>query len=246
MKTYLIFIFTFVFSLSTIAANQITNQSDCLFGNCVDGYGSKDYDEGNYEGFFEKGKRTGPGTMQYNSGMTYVGEWKNDKIEGFGFFSNPEGNPVTIIGFFDDAKLIGKGMKLMNDNTIAAGIYENDILNEMYDFDFNGVEIGCAFGDCFEYYGRFIWETGDQFNGFFTNSNMNFGTYIFADGGTYIGSFDSESFLSKVGIYVYPNGDFYFGNWSKGEFNGLGIYSYAEDGKYSAGEWKKSKFIKAY
>jgi hypothetical protein len=246
MKTYFLFLLSLCISFSTIASNQNIEDNGCLFGNCVSGYGSKDFEEGNYEGFFEKGKRTGPGSMQYKSGMTYVGEWKNDKVEGFGFFSNPEGNPSTIIGNFVDGKLIGKGMKLMSDNTIAAGIYDNDILNELYDFDFNGVEIGCTFGDCFELYGRFIWETGDQFNGFFTGSNMDFGTYIFGDGGTYIGSFDKEAFLSKVGIYVYPNGDFYFGNWSKGEFNGLGVFSYSEDEKYTAGMWKKGKFVKAY
>ena len=42
----------------------------------------KIYENGKYEGIIIKGKREKTGTMEYNDGTKYEGEWNNDKKHG--------------------------------------------------------------------------------------------------------------------------------------------------------------------
>jgi hypothetical protein len=43
-------------------------------------------DKGIYDGYWFDDKRNGYGTLSYNNGNYYKGEWKNDLFEGTGFF----------------------------------------------------------------------------------------------------------------------------------------------------------------
>lgn len=245
MKIYFLLVLAISFNTLT-AGSKITIDKDCEWGDCNNGYGYKKYEDGGYEGFFSKGKKSGVGTYIFQSGKTYVGSFKDDKIQGFGFFSDPKGDPSSTIGNFIDGKLDGRGYKLMANKTVDAGVFESGVMNEFYEFIDNELDMGCTYGDCDEYYGRFKWETGDQFNGFFKNLTMEFGTYNFADNGSYIGSFDDKSFFTKVGIYVYPNGDYYLGSWLKSEFNGVGVFVSNDDNKAVSGKWKKGKLVKSF
>lgn len=246
MKKYTLTLLILLTGIQLFAKSPQIENNGCEYGDCANGYGSKKYPEGIYEGFFSKGLRHGPGSITLANGKMFIGNWKNDKIEGFGFYNNPNGNPVSEVGYFLDGKLHGKGFKLMNDKTVDAGIFENGVLLEFYEFKDNKLELGCTFGDCENYYGRFKWENGDQFNGFFSNSKMNFGTYTFGNGGTYIGAFDEKGQFTGVAIYVYPNEDYYFGNWKAGKFEGLGVYDLVKEQLRDVGLWKNHKLVKRY
>lgn len=229
-----------LFYLSLFLSHFIFAQNDCLQGNCKDGYGTKMYINGQYEGFFQDGKRTNSGSFQFKDYSMYIGTWSNDKMEGFGFIKIND-SISTIIGIFKDGKLNGKGVKFFKDNTIEAAWFENDSVKSYYDFQKNLVEIGCVNGNCQNFYGRYKFENGDEFNGFFKENFMQFGSYVFANKTTYIGEFDSEGKMNGVGIYVYANGNYYFGNWKNSTYEGYGMFHNIVEDKKLVGYWKNGE-----
>ena len=58
----------------------------CIEGNCDNGQGTQDYDQGKskYVGEFKNGKRHGQGTFTWIDGSKYVGEFKKGKRHGQG------------------------------------------------------------------------------------------------------------------------------------------------------------------
>ena len=218
----------------------VFGQKDCIQGNCEDGYGTRMYPEGQYEGFFENGKRTSVGSILFNDKTMYIGSWKNDKIEGFGFIKIND-SISTIIGTFKNGKINGKAVKYFQNNTLEAGLYINDKIVTYFDFRDNQSEIGCVKGNCKTYYGRYKFENGDEFNGFFKDSEMQYGSYVFVNKATYIGEFDSSATFNGVGIYVYPNGNYYFGNWKNSTYEGLGMFHNIIEDKKLVGYWKKGE-----
>lgn len=215
-------------------------QNDCIQGDCEDGYGTKMYPEGQYEGFFEEGKRTNVGSILFNNKTMYIGSWKNDTIQGFGIIKIND-SILTIVGNFKNGKLHRKGVKYFKDNTVEAGYYINDKISTQYSFDNNSVEFGCVMGNCESFYGRYKFENGDQFNGFFENKHMLYGSYIFSNKATYIGGFDENGALSGVGIYVYPNGNYFFGNWENSTYEGMGMFHNIVEDKKLVGYWKNGE-----
>lgn len=218
-------------------ATSIFSQNNCLKGDCQNGFGTKSYAEGEYEGFFENGKRNNIGVMLFNDKSIYIGAWQEDQINGFGFIKIND-SIATIIGTFKNGKINGKGVKYFKNNTLEAGIYQDDTILKSYSFDNNNVQLGCTYGDCANLYGRYTFTNGDEFNGFFENNNMQYGSYVFADKTTYIGQFDANASLSGIGIYVFANGDYYFGNWKNGTYEGLGILHTINENEKETGFWK--------
>ena len=53
---------------------------------------TKIYDTGKFEGEITNKLRNGKGTMYYNNGDIYKGEWKKDKKEGEGIYYYKDGN----------------------------------------------------------------------------------------------------------------------------------------------------------
>ena len=52
-----------------------------------DGYGIGYYSNGTYEGDWERGKKQGYGKYSFKNGDIYIGQFKDDKIEGNGSFN---------------------------------------------------------------------------------------------------------------------------------------------------------------
>jgi len=67
--------------------DSIVSQSvGCIFGNCINGYGTFIYKENNskYTGNFKEGLPEGFGSVEYNNGEKYVGEWHEGSFNGLG------------------------------------------------------------------------------------------------------------------------------------------------------------------
>ena len=96
----------------------------CLQGDCINGYGVYEYDNGKYEGYFKKGKHTGTGKFTwYDSGNVYVGEFKKNKPRGKGKYTWSDGE--VYIGEVNENGIHGKGKLIKTDGWIWEGKFRN-------------------------------------------------------------------------------------------------------------------------
>ena len=66
---------------------SISTFSQCLSGDCYNGYGKYKFSDGSiYTGDFINYQFQGKGTINYISGNTYNGDWYNHKMNGKGIF----------------------------------------------------------------------------------------------------------------------------------------------------------------
>src|SRR5690606_15700511 len=73
----------------------------CEKGDCQNGFGKYNYENGSYEGFFKNGKKHGMGNYLWNDSSLYLGHWENDQMNGFGFYSKTnDPNFKNYFGYF--------------------------------------------------------------------------------------------------------------------------------------------------
>ncbi len=194
----------------------------CVSGDCNNGWGKWNYDNGFYTGFWENGKKSGYGMYNWSKAGKYIGWWKYGEMNGYGVYFYNEKD--EMIGEFKNGKLNGYGTNLYNGKW-SRGIYKDGNLQTPYTFIINsGVSTGCVTGDCQNKYGRYKWSNGDQFTGFFKNGHMYMGIYLFSNGDKYNGMFNSQNRFHGNGRFFFINGGYYGGQWSNGKYNGRGEY----------------------
>ena len=127
----------------------------------------KEYEEGNYEGEINDGKREGKGIMIYKNGDKYEGNFKNDKIEGKGIYYFNSGNRYE--GESKNGIKEGKGIMYFANGNKYEGDWKNDKRKGKGIFYYNN-------GDRYE--GDFI---DNKFDGngiyFYKNGNRDMGDY---------------------------------------------------------------------
>lgn len=250
----LIFILCCISTLNLVAQESVqvpkTTQSTpqkpttgCVYGDCQNGWGKYQYNNGYYSGFFTNGKRDGYGMYQWSEEGKYIGFWKNDSRNGYGvYFYKNEKDEMS--GMFVNGELNGEG-KIFKDGKWSQGKYEKGNLKTKYDFYTNNKDVGCVAGDCQNKYGRYKWENGDSFTGFFKNGNMFMGTYKFANGDKYSGTFDSKNRFDGDGRFFFSNGSYYGGKWKNGTYNGRGYYV-DSDATNKKGVWLDGSLVESY
>ncbi len=226
---------------STTTTTTTTKKGTCD-GDCQDGWGKYVYDNGYYSGFWKDGLKHGYGLYKWDaSGGKYIGQWENDKMTGYGVYIAK--NEDNIIGEFVDGTLNGFGITVTGDEW-KQGVFKNGTLVTPYKFVDTGNKIGCTAGDCEEKYGRYAWDGGDSFTGFWKGGNMYMGTYKFANGDVYSGYFNRSNQLHNFGRYFYESGGYYGGEWDDGEQQGRGYY-HDKDYVQQIGIWDAGKLIKS-
>ena len=227
---------------STPQTNTNTSASTgCTYGDCNNGWGRWNYDNGYYSGFWSNGKRHGYGLYDWKDAGKYIGFWENDQRNGYGvyFYKNDKDE---LQGMFINGELNGTG-KTYIDGKWSQGIYKDGILQTAYTFYTNkDVTTGCVAGDCQNKYGRYKWSNGDQFTGFFKNGRMFLGTYSFANGDKYSGEFNSQNQFHGDGRFFFKSGEYYGGKWSNGKYNGRGYYI-DQDKKSQIGRWSNGSLV---
>ena len=92
--------------------NIDTMEQISCFDMCEEGSG--DIFEGMYTGQLVDGRRNGHGVMRYADGVTYDGEWKEDKAEGCGVYRDDrDGENWVYEGQWTNDKRHGYGVETM-------------------------------------------------------------------------------------------------------------------------------------
>lgn len=246
IKLYL----TALFSLGLIAS-QAQSPTQCVSGNCQNGFGKAVYGNGEYYiGHFDKGQFDGQGVLFYNDGNRFIGSFSQGVINGDGSYLAADGSLINM------------------------GSYENGV--KVADLDF-----GCINGDCENGIGTKIYKEGHiKFIGRFENGEPTiYGTFFYPDGAKYIGEWkdgkkngngtyyaanmnvdaavwsnDKALGVAKqaigcvegdcvngTGKYVFLDRTRYEGEFRNGQAHGTGFCAYA-DGDMYLGEWKSNAF----
>ena len=159
-------------ALNNTTVKKLSNEtkpikSNCIEGNCINGFGKKQYSNAHYIGEFQNEKENGQGTLVWNDGEKYVGEWKDGNRTGQGSLIFNSGAKYT--GDFIKGKRTGKGTMNYSDG----GKYTGDFLN------------GKRHGK-----GTLIWPSGNKYEGEFEeNERSGEGTFVWKSGDKYIGEF---------------------------------------------------------
>ena len=118
----IIFLSTFLFSVSVHALPDCPSDTSVRWNNC---FGTYTYAGGNiYVGEYKDGKRHGQGTYTYASGNIYVGEWKEDGRHGQGTYTFTNGD--IYVGEYKDGKRHGQGTFTFVDGTKYVGFFMNN------------------------------------------------------------------------------------------------------------------------
>lgn len=216
----------------------------CVYGDCNNGWGKKTYDGGSYTGFWENGKKKGYGVYVWTGNGKYIGAWDNDVMSGYGVYFS-EDSKTQLSGNYENGKLNGLGKELKN-GVFKRGIYSDGNLITAYDFFNNsGVTKGCTIGDCTNKFGKYVWDNGDYYIGFFENGNLKMGIYTFANGDKYEGGFNTQNQYDEMGRFFFKNGDYYGGFWKNGQYHGKGYLQGKTISDDKVGQWNNGSFVKS-
>ena len=233
------FVYTPIEMYGVVAST--TTEGGCVRGDCQDGWGKYEYEGGHYDGFWKNGLKDGYGLYKWEDSGKYIGSWENDTMKDYGVYI--AANEDNIIGQYSDGQLNGLGISVTGDEW-KQGIYSAGSLVTAHEFISNEVDSGCTAGDCQDKYGRFKWENGDSFTGFFKNGRMFMGTYNFSNGGKYSGMFNSDNQFHGMGRYFFADDAYYGGQWRNGKYNGRGYY-HNSDLEQKIGNWSNGEFVKS-
>ncbi len=217
----------------------VASGSGCVQGDCQNGWGKYEYENGHYDGFWKNGLKHGYGLYNWDDIGKYIGSWINDEMSGYGVYIAD--NNDNIIGHYEKGQLNGLGITVSGD-TWKQGVYSDGNLVTPHDFFSTGNETGCTAGDCQNKYGRMKWSNGDSFTGFFKNGNLYMGTYTFASGDKYSGMFNSSNQFHGMGRFFFESGEYYGGNWKNGKYDGRGYY-HDKDLKQKIGVWSNGQLV---
>ena len=181
--------------------------SQCIEGNCQNGFGTYMYDDSmyeRYEGQWQNGLMNGEGKLYFTNGWIYSGQIQNDTIKGIGKLETNaviktgllksvyDGNSLSIIldgpgGTFYDKK----------NNITASGVFQNDQLNGQGQIQYESQTRSGSFIDN-KLSGNGIIEfiNGDRFEGVFRNGQRNgYGVQTTAKGGELRGRWLNDEFI---------------------------------------------------
>ena len=218
---------------------EIEKSSNCVSGDCKNGWGKYKYKNGYYEGFWENGERADYGMYVWEGIGKYIGNWKADVQTGFGLYLPINGD--QFVGEYKNGKINGRGYTA-EEGTWTYGLFENGNLTTAYHFYNNKVEIGCVAGDCENKYGRYVFESGGAFTGFFESGHFVFGDYKFPNGDKYTGEFNDDNQFDGIGRFFFKSGSYYGGEWKNGERTGLGYFLDISKEEF-IGEWLNGELV---
>jgi len=224
--------------------------------NCVGTYLKKDVKPTgwtrDYTGEFGSilGKREGQGSSKvYRDGSlyaTYVGEFKDDKLNGQ--VNIMYANGKSYVGEFKDNKLNGQGTMTIVDGSTYVGGWKDSKRHGQGTMTWAGT-------DGYKYVGEFkdnkrhgqgteTWANGDKYVGGWKDSKRHGQGFLTLHDEKYTGQFKNNKF-DGLGTYFYDDKNIYRGEWKNDKRNGKGTIIYSNKDALS-GLFKDGKFISLY
>jgi hypothetical protein len=166
---------------------SVSGFSQCLSGDCKNGFGKYDFGFAVYEGNFKADKPNGQGTMDYGGGDKFIGNFKDGQEDGDGkLYKNNIPLSVTYVN--------GK-VKIRQEKTIIGG--NAPVVN------------GCIQGDCYNGFGILKFNSGNRYEGNFVCGNKKgIGKFFFADGNVFDGNFANNDYTKGSFFYAKENATF--------------------------------------
>ena len=150
------------------------------------------YVNSTYIGYIDKETESpnGEGTMRYDNGDVYVGNWVNGEREGYGEMKYSNGD--VYAGDWKDGVRYGDGTYIWKEGGEYTGEYKNDMRDGegiytgwtgyLETYGWIGTYTGMSKNDKFEGEGKFEFSNGDRFEGDFSENELWDGRYIRNDG----------------------------------------------------------------
>jgi len=201
-------------STADINNDETSNVFSVTRASCQDRYG----DPGIYTGtiLVTEGLPNGHGTMNYESGRIYEGEWLSGHWNGKGSLLNPNGDTYEGEFVFDSRH--GHGTYKWDNGDIYVGNFSQDKRHGK---------------------GKFSFHNGNVYEGEFVDGMFEgFGKYVFADG-SYEGEWKQGRYEGQ-GELKYASGGMYTGEFRNSVAHGFGL-EIAADGTKRRGVWVDGK-----
>ena len=195
----------------------------------------REYSNGDYIGEFKDNKKEGYGKFIRKNKSYYIGQWLNDFEHGKGAIYSEfrgENNIMIYEGDFTYGKLNGNGKCVYENGNYYIGQFLNNLRNGKGTIYYKNNKIkyeGDFIKDVAQGHGKYIWEDGEYYIGQFYN-NLRHGKGIEYYENNEI-KYDGDFVNNKYegnGKYIWKNGKYYIGQWLNGLKHGKGI-AYSKD-----------------
>jgi len=170
-----------------------------------------------YVGAFKDDKFEGQGTQTSPDGRKYVGAYKDGKRAGQGTFTWRDGQ--KYVGAYKDGKRAGQGTQTWPDGQKYVGMWKD----------------GKREGQ-----GTQTWPKGEKYVGTWKDDKREGqGTFTSPDGANYVGMWKDDK-PEGQGTFTWPDGQKYLGAWKDGKREGQGTLTLPNGQKY-VGAYKDDK-----
>lgn len=181
-------------------------------------------DDFSYEGEWKNGKRDGIGILIKKDMAKYIGEFIEDKANGYGILLSQNGDEFEYKGYWKDSKAHGYGIYNKKEVISYKGIWEYDKPHKF------GIEKWPQS----EYIGEY--NNGNKegygilnirnaiYEGQMKDGNIDgIGCFIFKDKRKYIGEFVNNK-MEGYGILTFPDGKVFIGSFKDDLEDGFGVF----------------------
>jgi|GEM_PF-1047966 len=219
MKT--LYYYILILFVSLFLSYDLLGQTECLEGDCINGFGRLKASGWSYEGYFSNGKRDGNGRLiiaRADGNEVYEGSWSNGEKHGYGEIEYTSGS--TYKGYWSNGLRHGKGT--YDDDSDYRTHYEG----EWAEGRRNGFGVQ-RYKDQSSYEG--YWSK-DREHGRGTLKMYNGDTY---DGQFALGKQDGKGAYTYGPQSVY-SGDRFEGSYANGQKSGVGVYYFGKGGRVEA------------
>ena len=224
----------------TTTANVDTTDYQCLEGDCKEGWGRVSVNGIITDATFSNAVIDGVAYITYPKGSFYHGQYKNNRRHGIGFYQWENGN--SYIGGWKDGKQHGLGYTTNKDGLITSGglFEEGKLITEATDDYRAGKKDGNCTGNCSEGFGKYTYNNGDIYWGFFKNNQrFGVGSYYWSNKSKYTGAYTLGGKRNGYGMYTYVDGSVFKGMFRDDKIDGLGTMKYQKTGNSLKGVYNK-------